>query len=474
MKSRLQFLGLFILFKFSILAWGKELPNVVIILADDLGYGDCEPFNPASKISTPNLNQLASEGIRFTDAHAASGTCTPSRYGLLTGINPARTGVLNTLLARGKAIITKEEKTLGDLFRSQGYHTHMVGKWHLGFNYPNQKKNKWTDQPLSGGPVDRGFDTFFGIPSSAGSDPMCWIENNRFTKEPTEPFTFPKFNIKGESITVKTKTAPGFSVEHASPTLVKRAVKIIEDHAQDKSDRPFFLHYASPIPHQPWAPMKKFAGKSGFGPYGDFLMQMDWVVGEIHQTLKKNGLDQNTLLIFTSDNGAGPVAHKRMKAQGHASSEKFRGMKAHRYEGGHRVPFIAKWPGKLAAGTTSESTINFTDFFATFADLLKVNLKKEFPTAVDSHSFLTALLKPEKRFSRPPMVHRLNALRVDDWKWIHPDRKTPFEKTKPREYELYDLQKDPGEQTNLAAENQKLVDKLYQTYQKFDQEIKLK
>ena len=328
MKSRPQFLGLFILFKFSILAWGKELPNVVIILADDLGYGDCEPFNPASRISTPNLNKLASEGIRFTDAHAASGTCTPSRYGLLTGINPARTGVLNTLLARGKAIITKEEKTLGDLFRSQGYHTHMVGKWHLGFNYPNQKKNKWTDQPLSGGPVDRGFDTFFGIPSSAGSDPMCWIENNRFTKEPTEPFTFPKFNIKGESITVKTKTAPGFSVEHASPTLVKRAVKIIEDHAQDKSDRPFFLHYASPIPHQPWAPMKKFAGKSGFGPYGDFLMQMDWVVGEIHQTLKKNGLDQNTLLIFTSDNGAGPVAHKRMKAQGHASSEKFRGMKA--------------------------------------------------------------------------------------------------------------------------------------------------
>ena len=266
MKSRLQFLGLFILFKFSILAWGKELPNVVIILADDLGYGDCEPFNPASKISTPNLNKLASEGIRFTDAHAASGTCTPSRYGLLTGINPARTGVLNTLLARGKAIITKEEKTLGDLFRSQGYHTHMVGKWHLGFNYPNQKKNKWTDQPLSGGPVDRGFDTFFGIPSSAGSDPMCWIENNRFTKEPTEPFTFPKFNIKGESITVKTKTAPGFSVEHASPTLVKRAVKIIEDHAQDKSDRPFFLYYASPIPHQPWAPMKKFARQERVRP----------------------------------------------------------------------------------------------------------------------------------------------------------------------------------------------------------------
>ena len=456
-----------------ICAWGKK-PNVIIILADDLGYGDCEPFNPASRISTPNLNQLASEGIRFTDAHAASGTCTPSRYGLLTGINPARTGVLNTLLARGKAIVSKDEKTLGDLFRFRGYSTHMVGKWHLGFDYPNQKKNKWTNEPLPGGPVNRGFDTFFGIHSSAGSDPMCWIENNRFTSEPTEHLTFPKFNIKGESITVKTKTAPGFSVEQASPTLVKRAVKIINDHAQKKSDKPFFLYYASPIPHQPWVPMKEFAGKSGLGPYGDFLMQMDWVVGQINDALKKTGLDQNTLLFFTSDNGAGPVAHTLMKAQGHSSSEKFRGMKAFRYEGGHRVPFITKWPGKLAAGTTSESTINFTDFFATFAELLSIDLKEEFPTAVDSQSFLTALLKPEKRFPRPPMVHRLNALRVGNWKWIHPDRKTTFEKTKPREYELYDLQKDPGEQTNLAAENQKLGDKFYQTYQKFDQEIKLK
>ena len=410
----------------------------------------------------------------MTDAHAASGTCTPSRYGLLTGINPARTGVLNTLLARGKAIVSKDEKTLGDLFRSQGYSTHMVGKWHLGFDYPNQKKNKWTSEPLPGGPINRGFDTFFGIHSSAGSDPMCWIENNRFTSEPTEHLTFPKFNIKGESITVKTKTAPGFSVEQASPTLVKRAVKIIKDHAQEKSDKSFFLYYASPIPHQPWVPMKKFRGKSGLGDYGDFVMQLDWVVGEINQALKKNGLHQNTLLIFTSDNGVGPVAHTLMKAQGHASSEKFRGMKAHRYEGGHRVPFIAKWPGKLAAGTTSESTINFTDFFATFAELLSINPREEFPTAVDSQSFLTALLKPEKRFPRPPMVHRLNALRVDDWKWIHPDRKTPFEKTKPGEYALYDLRKDPGEQTNLAAENQKLGDIFYQTYQKFDQEIKLK
>ena len=465
--------GFFIFLGCLVHAGGNQ-PNVVIILADDLGYGDCEPFNPSSKISTPNLNQLADEGIRFTDAHAASGTCTPSRYGMLTGINPARTGVLNTLLARGKAIIDKEEKTLADLFRSQGYSTHMVGKWHLGFDYPNQKKNKWTSEPLPGGPVDRGFDTFFGIHSSAGSNPMTWIENNRFISEPTEPFTYPKFNIKGESMTVKTKTAPGFSVEQASPTLLKRAVKIIKNHAQEKSKQPFFLYYASPIPHQPWAPMKKFAGKSGLGPYGDFLLQMDWVVGQINDALKKTGLDQNTLFFFTSDNGVGPVAHKMMKQNGHMSSEKFRGMKAFRYEGGHRVPFIAKWPGILAAGTTSESTLNFTDFFATFAELLKVNLEKEFPSAVDSHSFLTALHKPEKRFPRPPMIHRLNALRVSDWKWIHPGRTTPFEKTSLEDYQLYDLKTDPGEQTNIAEKNANRSEEFFKIYQTFNQNRKLK
>lgn len=451
-----------------------DKPNVIIILADDLGYGDCEPFNPASKIKTPNLNQLTKEGIRFTDAHAASATCTPSRYGLLTGINPARTGVINTLLSRGKAIVDKEEKTLADLFKSQGYETHMVGKWHLGFDYPGQKKNKWTADKLPGGPTDRGFDTFFGLHASSGSDPLCFIENDRFTLEPNETLTCPKFNIKGECITKTTKAAAGFSIEQASPVLVKRAVKIIEEYAQKESCKPFFLYYASPIPHQPWVPMKEFEGKSELGPYGDFVMQMDWVVGQINNTLKKTGLDQNTLLFFTSDNGVGPVAHKMMKDKGHNSSEKFRGMKAFRYEGGHRVPFIAKWPGNLGAGATSESTINFTDFFATFAELLDVDYKENFPSAVDSFSFLSAMIDPEKRFSRPPMIHRMNAMRVDDLKWIHPKRTHPFEKTSPDEYQVFDLQKDPGEQTNIAEQNVDRSKEFFKIYQTFNRNIKLK
>lgn len=449
--------------------FGKN-PNVIIILADDLGYGDCDPFNSSSKIKTPCLSKLAEEGLCFTDAHAASSTCTPSRYGLLTGINPARTGVLNTLLSRGEPIIGEEEKTLADLFSSKGYRTHMVGKWHLGFSW----NKKWTDQPLSGGPIDRGFDTFFGIHSSAGSDPLCFVEQDRLVGQPTEPISISKYNIKGEETEIRTQAAPGFSVEETTPTLLSRAIQKIEDHGTNGNPQPFFLYYASPIPHQPWVPMKKFRGKSGLGDYGDFVMQLDWVVGEINQALKKTGLEQNTLLIFTSDNGTGPVAHKMMKAQGHASSEKFRGMKAHRYEGGHRVPFIAKWPGKAKVGTTSNSTINCTDFFATFAELLGVDQKEEFPTAVDSQSFLAALFEPEKRFPRPPMVHRLNALRVDDWKWLHPERKTRFEKTKPEDYALYDLQKDPGEQKSLASEYPKLAEEFFETYKKFDQEIKLK
>ena len=453
----------------TITAYAK-MPNIVLILADDLGYGDCQPFNSESKIKTPHLNQLAKEGVRFTDAHSASATCTPSRYGLLTGINPARTRVLNTLLARGMPIIEENEKTIADLFRSKGYSTHLVGKWHLGFDWDR----KWTDQPIRGGAIERGFDTFFGIHSSAGSDPMCFLKQDRLVGRPTESISLAKYNIRGEKIEIKSKAAPGFSIEGTTPALVHRAVQKIEEHAANDYPQPFFLYYASPIPHQPWVPMKKFQGKSGLGNYGDFVMQMDWVVGQINQALKKAGLEQNTLLFFTSDNGVGPIAHKMMKQKGHQSSEKFRGMKALRYEGGHRVPFIAKWPGKLKPGTTSKSTINFTDFFATFAELLGVNQEEEFPTAVDSQSFFTALHEPEKRFHRPPMVHRLNALRVDDWKWIHPDRKTRFEKTKPEDYALYDLQKDPGEQNNLAAENQKLADKFFQIYKKFDQEIKLK
>jgi len=453
----------------TITAYAK-MPNIVLILADDLGYGDCQTFNSESKIKTPHLNQLAEEGVIFTDAHSASATCTPSRYGLLTGINPARTGVLNTLLARGKPIIKEDEKTLADLFRSKGYSTHLVGKWHLGFYWDR----KWTDQPIRGGAIDRGFDSFFGIHSSAGSDPMCFLDQDRLAGRPTEQISFTNYDIRGNKLSKKTKSAPGFSIKETSPTLVRKAIQLIEEHTTSKETKPFFLYYASPIPHQPWVPMKKFQGKSGLDNYGDFVMQMDWVVGQINQALKNAGLEQNTLLFFTSDNGVGPIAHKMMKQRGHQSSEKFRGMKAHRYEGGHRVPFIAKWPGKLKPGTTSKSTINFTDFFATFSELLGIDQKKEFPSAMDSQSFLPALMNHQKRFPRQPMVHRLNALRVDDWKWIHPERTISFEKTSFQEFELYDLQKDPGEKTNLAAENQKLAKEFFQTYQNFDQEIKLK
>ena len=226
------------------------------------------------------------------------------------------------------------------------------GTWAL--TIPTKRKTSGPANPCPEGPSTGDSTLFLALHSSAGSDPLCFIENDRYTAKPSNPLVYPKFDIKGGSRSITTDAATGFSIEQSSPILLKRALSLIKDHAQRKEGRPFFLYYASPIPHQPWVPMSKFEGKSGLGPYGDFVMQMDWVVGQINDSLKKTGLDKNTMLIFTSDNGVSPVAHKMMhKQKGHESSEKFRGMKAFRYEGGHRVPFHRQmarqtgWQGPL-------------------------------------------------------------------------------------------------------------------------------
>ena len=451
----------------NFLLQGKK-PNIILILADDLGYGDCAPFNPHSKIKTPHLSKLASEGLSFSDAHAACSTCTPSRYGLLTGINPARTGVLNTLLSKGKPIITEEEKTLAHLFKSQGYITHMLGKWHLGF----EGKDKWTDQPLQGGPTDRGFDTFFGIASSAGAAPLCFIEQNQFIGQPTELTTFPKHDHQGKTQWVKSLKSPGFSIQETSPILAKKAVALIEKMAEQKDSPPFFLYYASPIPHQPWVPMEKFRGKSDLGEYADFVLQLDWVVGQINNALVRTRLDRQTILVFTSDNGPSPKSHALMGTKGHSSSAGLRGVKSTRWEGGHRVPLIVKWPDKIPAGKITSSIVNFTDFMATFAELFQVNLLKQFPSAVDSYSFLPALFDERTMMNRPAMVHRSNAIRSGQFKLIHPNHFTKFENTKISEFELYDLDGDRREMNPLS--NHRLKNKLFEEYQRFNRQRKFK
>ena len=357
-------------------------PNIVIILADDMGYGDCGAYNPASKIKTPHIDQLAKEGIRFIVAHAAASTCTPSRYGLLTGINPVRTGVLNTLLARGDPIIAEEEKTIANLLKDHGYTTHMIGKWHLGFEMDMAGKKKQFDfsKPILGGPVDRGFDSFYGIAASAGSSPVCYFKDREVPVLPTAKGAWTQHRGGGNSSTSKVDISPELKMEDISPQLCTEALKLIRNYADSDSAQPFFLYYALTGPHQPWVPTQAFQGKSGLGDYGDFMMQLDDEVGQVHAALKETGLDKNTLLIFTSDNGPGPYATRLMAESDHAAAGGLRGIKADIWEGGHREPFIVKWPGKTPEGSTSDAVINFTDVFATLAEMLGVDVAETYPS----------------------------------------------------------------------------------------------
>jgi arylsulfatase A len=230
-----------------------ERPNIIIILADDMGYGDCSVYNPESKIATPNIDQLAKEGLLFTDAHSASGTCTPSRYGLLTGTNPTRTGVLNTLLSRGDPIIAENEKTIASMLRDQGYVTRMIGKWHLGFEEDKSGKKPFLDftKPLKGGPVDRGFDSFYGLHSSPGSSPLCLTRDRDVVALPTEKGIIKKHNGDGSTTDVTVMMSPGYRPEEAGPSFCREALKMIQEHADSKDANPLFLYYASPAPHPP-------------------------------------------------------------------------------------------------------------------------------------------------------------------------------------------------------------------------------
>ena len=452
-------------------------PNIIIILADDLGYGDCGSFNSKSKIKTPNIDQLAQEGMSFTDAHSASTTCTPSRYGLLTGINPCRTGVLNTLLKIGRPIISQEEFTIADFLKDQGYSTKMIGKWHLGFemNMRGKKPSFDFSENLKGGPMDCGFDYYYGVHSSASSSPMFYIKGRSAVSLPTKISECSKVKSNGKVSKVKIKTAEDFVMEELSSNLCADAVRIIKEHARTNEKKPLFLYYASPIPHQPWTPGKKFKGKSTLGLYGDFVMQFDDVVGQINQALKDTAMDENTLLIFTSDNGPGPGASMVMAKSGHAVSASLRGQKSDAWEGGHRVPFIVKWPKIIEDGVVNESLINATDIFSTLAELLKIDLQEKYTSsAADSHSFFSALLNSTKKYERPPMVTGRHAIRKGDWKLISTKKHTDAAKLVLDEFQLYNLKDDIAEQNNLIKTHPERAENLFKQFKNYTKNRQIK
>ena len=439
-----------------------KLPNIVVILVDDMGYGDPQCYNPQSKISTPNIDQLAVEGMRFTDAHASGPLCHPSRYGLMTGRYPFRTDLS---VWRKKATIEEDRVTLPSMLKQRGYSTAMVGKWHLGFD------EKGYENTLSGGPVDRGFDSYFGIRASTDIPPYFYIRDDQAVDPPTDSieanYSEGWSPIQG-AFWREGGIAPGLKLKDVLPKFTNEAIGVIEGHTGSES--PLMLYLAYPAPHTPWLPSKEFEGKSGAGMYGDFLMMVDAEIGKVLSALERAGMKENTLLVFTSDNG--PVWYDAdVDRLGHDSSIGLRGMKGDAWEAGHRMPFIVCWPGKVEAETLSEQTICFTDVLATMAGVLGEDLPDG--AGPDSYSFLPVLLgyQAQDQAIRPPVMMRSASgamlIRSGEWKLIDhlgsggfskPGRVVP-EPGGP-EGQLYNMAKDPGETANLYLDEPEIVERL--------------
>ncbi len=443
-------------------------PNIIFIMADDMGYGDAGCYNPQSKIPTPNIDHIASKGIRFTNAHSPGAWCVPARYGLLTGRFPFRTDLKRM---KTTSLIEPGRMTLGSLLQRNGYKTACIGKWHQGFeNLRNQDYSK----PIQSGPVERGFDYFYGIHASLDIPPYYYIENDHCVEAPTDDVEA----SSSEDVTQiqgafwrAGKIAPNFKHDEVLPTFTEKAVTYLED--QKKSNTPFFLYFSLAGPHTPWLPTGKFKDSSKAGEYGDFMTQIDDSVGKIVEILKNTGQADNTLLFFTSDNG--PVWFEEdIQRYNHKSSHFLKGMKVDTWEGGHRVPFLVSWSGKIPQNSVSHENICFTDMMATFATLVGDKLPEN--AGEDSFNILPVLLgeKYEKPL-RGAIVIENKAIIQGDWKLIFDSgrgglsrwlSKQPIEKSE-QKGELYNLKDDPSENNNLYGERSDLVQSLTALFEKY-------
>lgn len=465
-----------------------ERPNVVLILADDLGYGDVQCYNPEGKIPTPNLDRLAAQGMRFTDAHSSSAVCSPTRYSLLAGRynwrSRLQSGVLGGLSPR---LIETGRLTVAELLRRNGYHTAAIGKWHLGMDWtllpgkqvselsiesPQQVHNVDYTQRIENGPNAVGFDYYFGISASLDMVPYAFIENDRLTAAVTIDRSFPMRPDAPNKQTRIGPTAPGFEAEDVLPELTRRAVRYIAGRAADAHEaKPFFLYVPFTSPHTPILPRPEWQGKSGLSAYGDFVMQTDHSIGEILAALDEHGSASNTVVIATSDNGCSPEANfPQLAAAGHRPSYVFRGAKADIYEGGHRVPLIVRWPEHIGAGQVNRSLVSLVDLMATCADLIRAKLPAD--SGEDSISMMPLLMGRTNTATRTTIVHHsINgsfAIREGDWKlaicpdsggWSEPRPGSTAAEKLPR-LQLYNLVQDPGETNNLASHRPEIVSRL--------------
>ena len=435
-----------------------EKPNIIYILADDLGIGDVSIYNKSSKIQTKNIDALAGEGMRFTDAHSGSAVCTPTRYGILTGRYAWRTRLQKSVLwGYDSALIARDRFTLANLFKNNGYNTACIGKWHLGLGWQKDKSDSVDfSLPLSSGPNSAGFDYSYIISASLDIPPYVYIENQSVTSRNIENI---KEN-KGPGFWREGSIGKGQKHSEALDDFTNKAIAYIETQARKKSE-PFFLYLPLTSPHTPIMPTKEFEGKSGINAYADFVVMTDAVLGKIEAVLKETGLDKNTMIVFTSDNGASPMSDfKTLESKGHFVSGSYRGAKSDIYEGGHRIPFIVKWPGKVAPNSVSSQSISLTDFMATAANIVGSKLSDN--QAEDSFSILPILLNKPMDYKRESIIHHSIdgkfAIRKGDYKlifargsggWSAPTESEAAKSNLPP-IQLYNLKTDIKEQNNLA------------------------
>ena len=468
-------------FCFSIFCRAEDRPNIVILYADDMGVADVSYGNPKAKIQTPHLDKLASQGMTFTDGHSSSGICTPSRFALLTGQHHWRRfhGIVG---AFGGTVFEPDDFTIAKMFKQKGYSTGCFGKWHLGWNFdairkPGAKKGDpraesydWTKR-FPDGPLDQGFDYYFGD-GTINFPPYCWIEGDRFVTTPTKPV------IKSRPLAGSGSFRPGPMAESWNPFDILPTItqKTVEWIAKQKKEQPFFAYLAFNSPHYPIVPNKEYHGKSKAGYYGDFVIETDGMVGKVMQALQEHGFSDNTLVIFSADNGAETHAFERLEKFDQWSSGKYRGLKRDIYEGGHRVPFIVKWPGRVKKGVRSDEVVSQVDLASTFAKIIDYPLAKT--EAIDSYNLLPVLAG--KKYSKPLRVATVQntsakkfALRQGDWVLINAP--TGAAKKEQQDYLnhfglepygkenqglLFNLKNDPRQSNNLYSQYPSKVKKM--------------
>ena len=455
-------------------------PNIIVIYTDDQGFGDTSHLNSNAKFKTPNMDRLASEGISFTNGHSADAVCSPSRYALLTGRYCWRTELKRSVLgAEHKCLITDDRVTLPSFLRDNGYDTAMVGKWHLGMDFPGEKgeTRDWT-KPVLDMPLDKGFDYFYGVPASLNFGVLAWFEG-RYAAVPPTKFTAKKPNKRHDDYRIMPpyqdtpeetrevlkrgalEVAPDFIDNQCLTRFTDKAIDWMKSKtAQPDNDKPFFLYLPFTSPHYPVCPLPEFWGQGQCGGYGEFVIETDHHIGRVLEFLKTSGLDESTMIVFSSDNGPETSWKKRIKEFDHRSSYIYRGGKRDIYEGGHRVPMFVRWPAGIKnPGRDWDKVVGQIDLLATVAELIGKPLPEG--CAEDSQSFAQVLTDPEFDYDRLPLInHSIGgryAITEGDWKLVFPEI---AKGKKPIGIELYDLGNDPSESKNLAAEHPDRVDVL--------------